>query len=511
MLNSHKEYLDRTPARDISFRSFMETFSDMRDRQKLIGCWTGDIVPYLQRHAAEDKRRLGTSLKKIGSKDLLAIMDEVLETRKHIEALIPNVSRQEQAISDLHTARVEERCRRVPALIRQENESQMKQTIQPLTAASSTPPGSPSHSVLTTVETATFETAEAQVHVETSPEEAGPFIVESAINNDERQRLLDSIEKASHTQCDWLVDDICVACRFQIFQRECIDALVQSEIKKTEIADVMAIIGVFAPSMATARMKKTFPEKLLYVIARSPIDLPDADLDDGIMMKAVRLYLKGDIDNVSEILHPLNKKDRRIRLMLETLLEYLPRKPIDTISESTFVVKYVAPILQAFVDSEFVKSDFPNTESTTQKMQGLKPDRPDMRALAFGKEICWGEVTGPSQETNDSKNMWDMYRLARFGKAFLDAGNEIAPLFQVVHSNACYMRLSTKARGMFLLEEIGSFIVPTTIAMIPSLFATLPTLLVAKSDIQKIGNSNVNTLKRSWSYKDLENVKKRLL
>ncbi|KAF9176467.1 hypothetical protein BGZ51_000582, partial [Haplosporangium sp. Z 767] len=192
------------------------------------------------------------------------------------------------------------------------------------------------------------------------------------------------------------------------------------------------------------------------------------------------LCLKGDRDNAAEALLPLNKKDRKIRLMLETLLEYLPQKPVATISECTFVVKYVAPIIQAFVDSEFVKSDFPNTDSTTQRMQGLKPDRPDIRALAFGKEICWGEVTGPAQVTNDGKNMWDMYRLARFGKAFLDAGNEIAPLFQVLHSNACYMRLSTKTRGMFLLEEIGSFVVPTTVAMIPSLLATLPTVLVAK-------------------------------
>lgn len=38
-------------------------------------------------------------------------------------------------------------------------------------------------------------------------------------------------------------------------------------------------------------------------------------------------------------------------------LEYLPLKPVDTISENTFVTKYVAPIIQAFVDDEVVKSD----------------------------------------------------------------------------------------------------------------------------------------------------------
>ena len=122
----------------------------------------------------------------------------------------------------------------------------------------------------------------------------------------------------------------------------------------------------------------------------------------------------------------------------------------------------------------------PNTESTTQKSQGLKPDRPDIRAVAYGKEVCWGEVTGPSQETFDAKNQWDTYRLARFGKSFLDAGNNVAPLLQIVYSNASYLRLSPKTRGIFLLEEVGTFIIPTTITMIPSLFATIPTLLVAR-------------------------------
>ncbi|KAF9374121.1 hypothetical protein CPB97_000105, partial [Podila verticillata] len=72
-------------------------------------------------------------------------------------------------------------------------------------------------------------------------------------------------------------------------------------------------------------------------------------------MKA--LYLKGQKETAADILYTLNKKDRKIRLMLETLLEYLPLKPVDTISENTFVTKYVAPIIQAFVDDEVVKSD----------------------------------------------------------------------------------------------------------------------------------------------------------
>ncbi len=91
-----------------------------------------------------------------------------------------------------------------------------------------------------------------------------------------------------------------------------------------------------------------------------------------------------------------------------------------------------------------------------------------------------GEVTGPAQEINAAKNQWDKYRLARFGKALLDVGHAMAPLIQVVYSNAAYFGLSVKTRGPMLIEEIGTFVVPTTTATIPSLFATIPTLLVAK-------------------------------
>ncbi|KAF9899723.1 hypothetical protein BX616_002870 [Lobosporangium transversale] len=75
-----------------------------------------------------------------------------------------------------------------------------------------------------------------------------------------------------------------------------------------------------------------------------------------------------------------------------------------------------------------------------------------------------------------------IYRLARFGKAFLDERH----LIQVIYSNASYFRLSVKTRDLMLLEEIGTFVVPTTTATIPSLFATDPTLLVAKAVLSAV-------------------------
>ena len=122
----------------------------------------------------------------------------------------------------------------------------------------------------------------------------------------------------------------------------------------------------------------------------------------------------------------------------------------------------------------------PNTDSLVQKGQGIKPDRPDIAVKIRGCEVLFGEVTGPSQKHCDPKNKWDLFRLIRFGKAFLDAGNSFAPLIQVIYADGTYMRLSVRTRGMFLLEEVGVFMIPTTMITIPSLLVSLPTLLCAQ-------------------------------
>ncbi|KAF9915938.1 hypothetical protein FBU30_001616 [Linnemannia zychae] len=494
MFENYKEFCDQTPASEISFRAFLTALDDNREKEQLIGSWTGTVLPYLERHSNAQKRRQAGYLKKTTRKDLEAIVDEVFEVRDHVKALLPNVSQQEQAVSSLHTSDI----KNYVAVV----QNQQRQASGPSTSPSMS---SPAQSTTPSIESE-HSVVEAAVSDHTVIEAEEPVL-----DNAERETLLGIVEKASHRVCEWMVDGTCVACRFQEFQRACIESLVNNEIRKTEVADAMAIIGVFAPSLSTRRMEEAFSKKLLCALAKSTVELPEVDFDDGAMMKAVRLYIKGDKDNAADVLYSLPKKDRKIRLMLETLLEYLPSKPVDSVSENTFITKYIAPIIQAFVDSDITTSDFPNTESTTQKRQGLKADRPDIRAMAFEKEVCWGEVTGPAQETNTAKNQWDTYRLVRFGKAFLDEGHAMAPLIQVIYSNASYFRLSAKTRGLMLLEEVGMFIVPTTTATIPSLFATIPTLLVVKADIQRISDGDLHGLKRSWSYKDLKNAKTRLI
>ncbi|KAG0057011.1 hypothetical protein BGZ83_002249 [Gryganskiella cystojenkinii] len=73
-------------------------------------------------------------------------------------------------------------------------------------------------------------------------------------------------------------------------------------------------------------------------------------------------------------------------------LESRPDEVDRPISEVTFTVKYVAP----------------------------KPDRPDILVKAYRYEIMYGEITGPCRTTCEAKTNWDMFRLARFGKTFLD-------------------------------------------------------------------------------------------
>ncbi|KAG0238186.1 hypothetical protein BGX31_003359 [Mortierella sp. GBA43] len=327
-------------------------------------------------------------------------------------------------------------------------------------------------------------------------------------DNNEIEELRRNLNRTSHPQCEWKVKGDCVACRFQVYQHECINALDGKSLKRSEIADVMALIGVFAPFIPTPRMRSVFGRMLDDLL--TPTKFPEPDIDDLAVMKAVRQRLNGERDLASEAIRPL---DRKKRLMFETLMENLPIKSDKTIAEQTFVTDYVSPVIRGTLalDDERVQISFPNTECQIQKQQGMKPDKPDILIKIRGQEAVFGEVTGPRQAGDTAKNAWDLFRLARFGKAFLDNGNAVALLIQVIYNNGTSMRLRVKTRGMFMLEEIGAFEVPTKIALIPALAATLPTLLEAQGGIQRILDGDMNTLKRSWGYGDIRDAKKRLL
>ncbi|KAF9082530.1 hypothetical protein BGX27_004465, partial [Mortierella sp. AM989] len=173
-------------------------------------------------------------------------------------------------------------------------------------------------------------------------------------------------------------------------------------------------------------------------------------------------------DSEADLLVPLANTERRIRVMFEALLDRLKQKRDRSVSESTFTANNVAPILQGTLS---------NTMSSTQKSQSIKADRPDIAIKIGNKEVLYGEITGPAHENSFGKNQWDLFRLARFGKSFLDAGNKFIPLLQIIYTFGSFMRLKEKTRGMYLLLEVGHFTIPTNLTEVGALQKSLPTLI----------------------------------
>ncbi|KAF9996441.1 hypothetical protein BGZ80_007243, partial [Entomortierella chlamydospora] len=128
-------------------------------------------------------------------------------------------------------------------------------------------------------------------------------------------------------------------------------------------------------------------------------------------------------------------QDYRIRMLFEQLIVNLPRKEQEEQSEETLVANIVAPILRTFLNhvDDDIFTHFPNTESNTQRKQGLKADKPDFKVVIGDKEASFGEVTGRTQRSNKAKNGWDIYRLVRFGKSVLDEGAPMVPLVQIIY------------------------------------------------------------------------------
>jgi len=74
----------------------------------------------------------------------------------------------------------------------------------------------------------------------------------------ELEELLRGVDDSGYPLCEWKIDDTCAACLFAGYRRTCTKALTAREINWTNIADIMAIIGVFAPTMPTIRMHTFF-------------------------------------------------------------------------------------------------------------------------------------------------------------------------------------------------------------------------------------------------------------
>jgi len=172
--------------------------------------------------------------------------------------------------------------------------------------ASTTPPISPPHysaaikpgSSIPEMSFATPSSSAATLAIPTSSSSTAPptSIEESADSSEPEQllncdceELLRSVEEFNVHSCDWKVDGVCLACLFTNYRRACIGALVAREITKTDIADLMAVIGVFAPSLATKRMLEFFSQRQVDDALGPKPELPEIDIDDSKIMNAIRV------------------------------------------------------------------------------------------------------------------------------------------------------------------------------------------------------------------------------
>ncbi|KAG0225506.1 hypothetical protein BGX31_007613 [Mortierella sp. GBA43] len=101
-------YLDNINSSEISFKGFLQQFKELTDSRQAIGVWSSTVLPYLASHPRDSHRRAYKRVSKQSEADRQAQFREVLDTRHQINALRPNVRRQELAISNLHAAEIEE-------------------------------------------------------------------------------------------------------------------------------------------------------------------------------------------------------------------------------------------------------------------------------------------------------------------------------------------------------------------------------------------------------------------
>ncbi|KAF9920111.1 hypothetical protein FBU30_010112 [Linnemannia zychae] len=156
------------------------------------------------------------------------------------------------------------------------------------------------------------------------------------IGQDGKEVLLSHIESIGH-ECEPRQDEGCLACLFKTYQRSCVIVFHQSELRITDVAVVAAILGVLVPFRPTERMKSVFKGKTLGVLRKSDQEWPDVGFDENLVTSAIRHCLHGQRERVGQVLLPLEEGHRRIRLLLETRLEYLPLEEAKGLSEMDFI------------------------------------------------------------------------------------------------------------------------------------------------------------------------------
>ncbi|KAF9555984.1 hypothetical protein EC968_008551 [Mortierella alpina] len=328
---------------------------------------------------------------------------------------------------------------------------------------------------------------------------------------DDVEELINMIKRIDHNSCcEWTVsDNKCIPCLAARYQQEAIAALRRKELKKSQPADYMILIGVFAPFNRTPLMTSVFGSHNLESIKQAlelNLDMPDGN--DVAVLSAVRLKMNRKEERALDELSSV--KNRKLRNMYEHLIIHLPRREDPPDAEETLVTNFISPILRAFVqntDAGLV-THFPNTDSKVQKQEGVVPDRPDFKLTVNGVEASYGEVTGYQQRADKGKNGFDLWRLARYGKFILDRGVHLVPLLQIIYDQGVVYRMMVPARGVMVLAEVGLFTIPLYLNAIGNFQASLPVLEWYKMTMQQLLTDPRENRRRSWNTGDASKIKK---
>ncbi|KAI8353974.1 hypothetical protein B0O80DRAFT_451906 [Mortierella sp. GBAus27b] len=270
----------------------------------------------------------------------------------------------------------------------------------------------------------------------------------------------------------------------------------------------MILAATFSPFNETELMGQIFEKGRLRRIRSSLVTkLDPIDLDDKTIQNAIRLKMNNDQDAAEDMLDSL--EDRSLRSLFRDLIHNVPRKEVPTSSEFDLISNYIAPILRSCLHKpdEDVRTTFPNTESLTQKNQGLSADKPDFVLMVGDKEMSFGEVTGYRQRTDHAKSGVDLWRLVRFGSSVIHEGAPMVPLLQVIYDDATLYRLFPHLRGVLVLAEVGAISFPTHARSIGSLQVSFPVLQWYKEAIVFLENHK-DWGRRSWKTSDLAHIKK---
>ncbi|KAF9959696.1 hypothetical protein BGZ65_000142 [Modicella reniformis] len=533
------QYLEESSPRTFSLKAWAN-HGPAQSAEGMEKTWKTVALQHLKTSSSPQHHRLYEDAKKIEDTEIRTTFNAVVEDRKYMATLRPLVTRDKVAVGSEQTADIEDSQKPPPSSPNNRKrphdattgsaQKYADQSEEATTDSVEGLPEKPSDAVETSSQvvnqrqpkrarkvnqrqskktSSSSTTGHAKEACAVNTLNSGiPSISETEDESQEQEdveELIEMVKRVDHNSCsDWTVgNNECIPCLAGRYQQEAIAALRRKELKKSQPADYMILIGVFAPFNHTPLMTSVFGSRNLDSIKQAlalNLDMPDDN--DAAVISAVRLKMNRKEEKALDELSSV--KDRRLRNMYEHLREDPPD------AEETLVTNFISPILRAFVqntDAGLV-THFPNTNSKVQKQAGAVADRPDFKLTLNGVEASFGEVTGYQQRADKGKNGFDLWRLARFGKFVLDQGVHLVPLLQIIYDQGVVYRMMAPARGVMVLAEVGLFTIPLYLNAIGNFQTSLPVLEWYKMTMLQFLADPREDRRRSWKTGDMPKIKK---